>query len=76
MNGCACKMEPSEISYKSDCLLIMDVAAGIGVHTRDGQSHSETYLHDMIVNATGAAESFAHSADCASLQPDNQNIII
>lgn len=35
---------PSEISYKSDCLLIIDVAAGIGVHVGDGENHSERCL--------------------------------
>ena len=35
---------PSEISYKSDCFLIMDVAAGIGMHVRDGENHSERCL--------------------------------
>lgn len=44
MNGCAFKMEPSEIPYKSDCLLIMDVAAGIRVRTRNGMSQSERRL--------------------------------
>ncbi len=43
-NGCAYKMEPSEISYKSDCLLIIDAAAGIGVDARDGESQSECCL--------------------------------
>lgn len=34
-------MEPSEISYKSDCLLIMDVADGIGVYAGDMKSQGK-----------------------------------